>query len=836
MDRDGAATVGLSRAGPTSEKTASAAVDGHGLVTAWSPGARTLLGYEPVEVVGQPAAGLLADSLPATVATRCAAREGWSGQVAVRHRDGHRVDLSVEAHSLLDADGESHWFLTVTEPEQPGATATETEGAGGEPETATLKQWALDQIPLPMALFDRQALAIALNASMERAVGEPERDLLGVRIGESGHLKGMDDLAEVVERVLRGGETVTREAFMQALGDTRTWLLSLYPVKDPAGHVRAMSLAAVDTTEQFRARRRLSVLNEAGLRIGTTLDLTRTADELAEVATDHLADFVVVDLLDSAVQGQDADAAPPGGLLVFRRAAQRSVLPGCPEAAVPLGATHTYSAGSPPGRALAAGRASRHQIDAETLRWWAADSPERARSIRVHGMHSMMMAPLRARGATLGLAILARHRTADPFGEDDLLLAEELAARAALCVDNARRYSRERAVALALQRSLLPHHAPRQAAVEVASRYLPAQSSAGIGGDWFDVIPLSGARVALVVGDVVGHGIRASATMGRLRGAVRTLADMDLTPDELLTQLDDLVLRLDRENSADDDIDPAEEYASEVGATCLYAVYDPISRHCSAARAGHPPPALATPDGAVDLLDVPAGPPLGVGGLPFEVAEFDLPEGSVLVLYTDGLLETPDRDPDDGYALLREALATPGRPLEETCEAALRSVLPERRTDDAALLLARTRALGSDRVATWDLPADPAVVARARELACAQLSDWNLEDAAFTTELVVSELVTNAIRYGGPPVQLRLIHDTALICEVSDASSTAPHLRRARVFDEGGRGLFIVAQLTERWGTRHTSTGKTIWTEQPLPTPDQPTDGDSPCGVGPDDG
>ncbi|GAA4029146.1 hypothetical protein GCM10022232_88710 [Streptomyces plumbiresistens] len=356
--------------------------------------------------------------------------------------------------------------------------------------------------------------------------------------------------------------------------------------------------------------------------------------------------------------------------------------------------------------------------------------------------------------------------------------------------------------------------------MEVASRYLPAHARAGIGGDWFDVIPLSGARVALVVGDVVGHGIRASATMGRLRTAVRTLADVDLTPDELLTQLDDLVVRLDREDSVDDGTDAAGEDVGEVGATCLYAVYDPVSGRCSMARAGHPPPVLATPDGTVGLLDVPAGPPLGLGGLPFEVAEFDLPEGSVLALCTDGLVEAGGRDPDAGYALLRDALADPGRPLEETCETAVRSLLSDPRTDDAALLLARTRTLGADRVATWDLPADLAVVARARELACAQLSAWNLpEDAVFTTELVVSELVTNALRYGGPPVQLRLIRDTSLICEVSDASSAAPHLRRARVFDEGGRGLMIVAQLTERWGSRHTGTGKTIWAEQLLPAP-----------------
>jgi hypothetical protein len=310
--------------------------------------------------------------------------------------------------------------------------------------------------------------------------------------------------------------------------------------------------------------------------------------------------------------------------------------------------------------------------------------------------------------------------------------------------------------------------------------------------------------------------------MGRLRTAVRTLADVDLTPDELLTQLDDIVLRLDRECSEGDGAGPAEENASEVGATCLYAVYDPISRRCSMARAGHPPPALMMPDGNVNLLDVPAGPPLGVGGLPFEVANFDLPKGSVLALYTDGLVDVTGHGPDDGYALLRDALGTPDRTLEDMCDAAMRSLLPDRRIDDAALLLARTRALSPDQVATWDLPSDPTVVARARELVCAQLAAWGLEEAAFTTELVVSELVTNAIRYGCPPVQLRLIRDTRLVCEVSDGKATAPHLRRARVFDEGGRGLLIVAQLTERWGTRHTGTGKTIWTEQPLTMGEQP--------------
>lgn len=287
------------------------------------------------------------------------------------------------------------------------------------------------------------------------------------------------------------------------------------------------------------------------------------------------------------------------------------------------------------------------------LERWLQWDPARLRRVKEYGIHSTMSVPLQARGTTLGVAVFTRFRRPDPFTHDDVLLAEEVSARAAVCIDNARRYSREREATLTLQRSLLPRWLPPTAAVQAASRYLPAARS-GVGGDWFDVIPLSGMRVAMVVGDVVGHGIPASATMGRLRTAVRTLADIDLTPEELLTHLDDLVVRLSEESGDD--------RAGEVGATCLYVVYDPVSRHCSMARAGHPAPVLVPPDGPPEQVELPSGPPLGVGGLPFESAELELREGSVLALYTDGLVESRDRDTDAGQALLREALAAPPTP------------------------------------------------------------------------------------------------------------------------------------------------------------------------------
>ncbi|SHH30559.1 ATP-binding SpoIIE family protein phosphatase [Streptomyces sp. 3214.6] len=794
-----------------------ALIDARGVVTACSTEACELLGYDADEVVGGAAARLLAQPLASAARRCCAEQKAWSSVIALQHHNGRRLQVRLEAYPLPGTQGKGHWFLTASAPAQTAKAGT---GETDQPEATVIKLWALEQLPLPMAFYNHQRLCIAMNTAMTRALGKPEQELLGLPIGYSGpgqRIEGLEVLDEAAEQVWRSGEEVRRTARFHPADKDRafTLLFALYPIKDHAGRVCAMSVAVVDKTEQFRARQRMSVLNEAGLRIGTTLDLARTADELAEVGTDHFADFVTVDLLDSVLTDEGPEPIPASRRLVFRRAAQRSVLPGCPEAVVPIGGVHSYPEGSPPARVLAEGRALPHHIDDVAAQWWAASDLERASSIRTYGIHSVVAAPLRARGVTLGLAVFCRHRTPEPFDQEDLRLAEELADRAAVYVDNARRYTRERRIALALQGHLLPHGGPCPAAVEVASRYLPADPDSGIGGDWFDVIPLSGARVALVVGDVVGRGIQASATMGRLSTAVRTLADVDLSPDELLTQLDDLVLRMDREETPEGTAQTADETGGEVGATCLYAVYDPISRRCSMARAGHPVPALATPDGAVKFLDIPAGPPLGLGGLPFEVAEFDVPEGSVLAFYTDGLVEGIDRDMDTGRTVLRDVLARTDRSLEGMCDRALDSLLPGRRTDDAALLLARTNSLGVEKVATWELVSDPALVGHARELARDRLTDWHLEDAAFIAELVVSELVTNSIRYGHPPVYLRLIRDTTLICEVSDASSTAPHLRRARMFDEGGRGLLIVAQLAERWGCRHTRTGKTIWAELP---------------------
>jgi CHASE3 domain sensor protein/anti-sigma regulatory factor (Ser/Thr protein kinase) len=556
--------------------------------------------------------------------------------------------------------------------------------------------------------------------------------------------------------------------------------------------------------QQQTAQRRLRLLYDASTTVGTALDVEQTARELADAAVPRFADYATVDLDASVLQGGEptVGAAP---LQRVARSGERDDVP-----LDPIGAlTEPLAPPTQPGR-NGGGAVIQDLRASSDDTAWSADEAGQAARLLDFGMHSMVTAPLLVQGVPLGRVDFWRADGSTPFGKEDLADAEELAAKAAVAIDNARRFARERATALTLQRSLLPHRLPIQPAVQTAYRYLPTSTEAGVGGDWLDVIPLSGTRVALVLGDVAGHGVHASASMGQLRSAVRTLADVDLAPDELLTHLDDLVIHL---TESDDE----EEDSGELSATCLYAIYDPISRRCSLASAGHPLPFLLDPSGKATAIFGHPGPPLGVGGLPFETTELEIAAGSTLALFSDGLVHSRELDIGQGLEELRQALEQSPNDLDAACDVIMDHMLSGPPADDVAMLLARTRALPEDQVVTWDIPADPEYVARARELTTQQLEAWQLDEVSFITELVVSELVTNAIRYGSPPIQLRLIRNSMLICEVSDGSNTAPHLRRARVLDEGGRGLLLVAQLTQRWGARYGAAGKTIWCEQTLP-------------------
>jgi sodium/proline symporter len=679
----------------------------------------------------------------------------------------------------------------------------------------------LSHAPVGIAVLDTDLRYVWVNESLDRRL--PLKRRLGRRMAEVLPQAEAEAFEERMREVLRTGAPLMDFEF-RGVGYTvhdrgRAISASFFPMKDRHDRIVGVWYMIIDITERWRAQERLALLNDAAARIGSTLDVTRTAQELADDAVPAVADFVAVDLLDSVMRGEEPAPGPVGMSPVIRRAAQQSVREGCPEASLAVGETVRRAPESPVTRCLLESRTLVERVLDQTNSPWVTVDQTLGASLLDYDLRSVMVVPVRARGVTLGVATFARSGRLGPFEDDDVRLAEELVSRAAVCIDNARRFTRERTAARSMQRYLLPQDLTGGSALDVASWYLPADVPSGVGGDWFDVIPLSGARVALVVGDVAGHGINAAATMGRLRVAVRTLANLDLPPDELLARLDDLVIGLMGAHDTDAPM-PAEGEATGtafLGATCLYAVYDPVSRRCSMARAGHLPPMIVGPDGAAEVLDLPAGPPLGLGYLPFQSIETDVEDGSLIALYTDGLIESVDRDIDVGLSRLGAALAAPLPTLAETGRRVIDSLLTGPPADDAALLLARTRVLAPDRVASWDLPSDPAAVAHARDLTVQTLTEWGIPGLAFTTELIVSELVTNAIRHATGPVGLRLIRDRGLICEVSDASSTSPRLRHARTTDEGGRGLLIVAQMARRWGTRYTKTGKIIWTEQVIP-------------------
>ncbi|MFI6014634.1 SpoIIE family protein phosphatase [Streptomyces sp. NPDC051243] len=811
-------------AGKQDAPTAVAVVDPGGMVSGWSEGGRLLLGWTATEIVGRPVTDLLVEPPPPGFPEGYGTGPDPTGFLPLRHRDGSTVDAVLTAHPLLGPDG------------RPLGHVVTVQRWGRRP---VIADRAFEQSPFALGVYDPELRFLWINASSGRVIAHSEEQVLGKKyrdlfpefdrelFPERDDKPYTDALAEVA----RTGEATRLITVFRPLGSNyaNAWATSIWPVRDAEGRVRAVANWGFDMSAEYWARQRLLILNKASGGIGRTLDVAGTAQELATTPVPGFADLVSVDLFDEVLRGEEppsASAFTPGEPLALRRAAQHSAKEDTDRApGPPMPVSHPP--GSVAARCMATGR-STVELAAEPGQggeWafgpglaadpahWPPGNPLIDASIAADGLTGRITVPLRARGALLGVVTFSRLDRPEAFTADDLILAEELTAKAAVAIDNARRYSRERTTALTLQRTLLPQGLPNQEAVEVASRYLPGGTGAEVGGDWFDVIPLSGARVALVVGDVVGHGLHASASMGRLRTAVRTLADVDLPPDELLTHLDDLVLHLASDLQPTGQFEPT----GESGATCLYTVYDPVSRRLTLASAGHPPPLIISADGTRTPVPAHPGPPLGIGGLPFEATELELPEGSLLALYTNGLVESRERDVDQRIAELQRVLNHSATSLEALCDTVMDAMLPERRTDDAALLLARTRALDPHHVADWDVEPDPAQVPRARKFAVDQVDDWGLEEAAFVTELVVSELVTNAIRYGEPPIRLRLIRDTSLICEVSDASNTAPHLRRARAFDEGGRGLLLVAQLTQGWGTRHTTNGKTIWCAQTLP-------------------
>ncbi|MFF4550551.1 SpoIIE family protein phosphatase [Streptomyces sp. NPDC001406] len=790
---------------------AIAMIDAEGTVVGWTQAAQQLVGYSAGEVVGRSAAHMLPPAEDAqrasAFAEQCHARGGWSGTATIRHRDGHTLRMTLRVSLLWGQDAGSRWLVSVTDIGSLSSEATR----------GPVRESLLARAPIGIVVYDQQLRCVWVNDAMERHDGVPRHRRFGRGLKDSLPAVEAEALEVVMRQVLESGTTMVHEYRAWPPADRRrehAFSASFFCLQSADGTPLGVCSMTVDVTGNRRTRERLAILSEASTHIGSTLDVMQTGQELAELAVPLLADHALVDLVESVpfgVEPSPRTGTASGRPQLLRRAGLASIdlgvleLPWVREEVV-----HAHP-DSPFTAALRAGRSYLEPVLNTHAGPWVDHDPVRAQEVRDSGVHSLMVVPIRARRCVLGLALFGRSEEQKPFQEDDLLLAEELVTRAALCLDNALQYARERTAALTLQRDLLPHRVQGGAAVEVASRYVPADMDHGVGGDWFDVIELSGARVALVVGDVVGHGINAAATMGRLRTAVRTLADLDLPPDELLGHLDDTVRRLNDEDA---------DVPAVVGATCLYAVYDPVTRRCTIARAGHPPPLIVDAQGRITIPDLPAGAPLGLGlGLvPFEAVELELAEGSVLAFYSDGLVESRDEDIDVGLRRLGAALAQPASSLEDLCSRAMETLPTQAPADDVTLLLARTRALRPAQVATWDLPNGLATIPAARHLAARQLREWGLELLVTPVESIVSELVTNAVHHGDGLSRLRLIQHRVLTCEVSDTNTGQPRPRHPHTLDEHGRGLYLVAQLSRRWGSRSATDGKVVWAEQDLPS------------------
>ncbi|MGQ4414351.1 SpoIIE family protein phosphatase [Streptomyces sp. SAS_269] len=799
-------------------RVASFSIGPGGLVEQWSLRAEQLFGIPAERALGMDPIEAFVDSDLRERSQRKMAEildgREWTGVVPFRMPDGPDGTRGEEGLAEVyvmptrTAEGERAAVCIVVDVRTLRSIETDLAAS----------QAIFGQSPFGFLLIDIDLRVRRANMRFASIFGGSPDDHRGKGVHDYLPRAEADRVSATLRRVLETGDSITDmhvTGFVPGSEERRHWSINLYRVHSGSGRPIGIAWLGTDITarraaarEAAAARRNLALLNEAGARIGNSLDLETTARELLDVVVPGFCDLATVDLYQGLLIG---DETPPGladGSAELRRVAFASAVSDAPLSgsgdAVAVGAVHHFPFNSPCADALRTARPQRVPPEDGGL------------------VQSTLAVPMVAHDTVVGLARFARTKGSEPFGDRDRDLAVELAARAAVCIDNARLYRREHERALILQRSLLPPGDPEASGLDIACRYLPGNAATEVGGDWFDVIELPGHRTALVVGDVMGRGLRAAVAMGELRTAVRTLALLDLEPAEVLSALDEIarglgtpggVQQATRAARQPRDADLSEVYL----ATCVYAVYDSVTRRCTFANAGHLPPVLVEPGEAALMLDVPPGMPLGVGGEPFEEVEVELPEGALLALYTDGLVESRDHPLDEGLQAFVGALTDPSRPLEDVCDHILNTLDTHHGEDDIALLMARVQGLPAESVGDWTLPREPRSVGRAREYARAQLVGWGLEPLVDTTELLVSELVTNALRYGEGEIRLRLLLDRTLVCEVWDSGLVQPRRRRARDTDEGGRGLQLVGLLSAAWGSRRTPRGKTVWFELPLP-------------------
>ncbi|MFD9327215.1 SpoIIE family protein phosphatase [Streptomyces sp. NPDC060065] len=784
-------------------------VDRGGLVSHWSTGARRLFGASKEDAVGRPAVDLLpvSGALPED--------EETAPYGAYAAYDGLGPDLESSLDGRLSYPAAGRARLTVTGRDRVDVLwwAYPLVGPGQErllvlaADAGAMRHEDQD---LDGAAVERMAPGFALHTDFpgaeELARGLPEI-LPSMSVGEG---------ARIVAQILELGYPVLEFSQNDRVPVTPDWGVPRRTERK-ARRERAARAAATgeplpsdvqdegEDLEYVAVRERLEFLNEVSGRIGTSLDLSQTILEVSRAVVPRFTDVAGTYLREQVVAGEGFPEGVPDTTTMWHRVAlEHTDEPGRWDDVVPVGEAMPFPAHTPFFQCMTTGEPVLVPRISEQMGHMIAAQFEK-RDIRPLITHrSMLVVPLKARNVVLGFMILLRHPERVEFNDMDRVTGAELAARAGLVLDNARMYTYQESVAETLQDSMLPHIAPRMAGCDIATRYLPGTLLGRVGGDWFDSVKLPGSRTALVVGDVMGHGLNSAAMMGQLRTAVQTMAALDLPPAQLLRNLDDLAQRL------------GDNYL----ATCLYAVYDPIAGELHIANAGHIPPVIVrAANGHSDLLDLPTGAPIGVGGVPFEAVRVRVEPGDRLVMCTDGLVEVRGEDIGVGLATLCESAAHPAASMDDACDTIIRALNTRGgRKDDVALLMARLNGIEPEDVAEWRLALDPIEAGRARAVVREQLHEWGLTALADPAALMAGELVTNAVRHArSRHIGLRLVRGETLLCEVDDDDHTLPTLLSAGPEDEFGRGLRVVSRLAREWGTSRTSAGKTVWFELTLP-------------------
>ncbi|MBR8638793.1 SpoIIE family protein phosphatase [Streptomyces tuirus] len=779
-------------------------VDREGLVSHWSRGARRLFGLPREEAIGRTALDLLpvSGALPEEPDTAPHADGDGLGPDLESSLD-QGLSYPAAGRARLTAPGRDRvdvlWWaypLVGPGPERLLVLAADADGLrADDPDDGA---------------FERIAPGFALHTDF------PGAEHLARRLPEILPSMSVGESARIVAQVLELGYPVLEFSQNDRVPVTPDWGVARRAERKARRERAARALAAGEPVpEELRdegedleyaaVRERLEFLNEVSGRIGTSLDLSRTIIEVSRAVVPRFTDVAGTYLREQVVAGEGFPEGVPDTTTMWHRVAvEHTDEPGRWDDVVPVGEAMPFPAHTPFFQCMTSGEPVLvPRISEEMGHAIAAQFEKRDIRPLITG-RSMLVVPLKARNVVLGFMILLRHPERPVFNDMDRVTGAELAARAGLVLDNARMYTYQENVAETLQDSMLPHIPPRMAGCDIATRYLPGTLLGRVGGDWFDAVKLPGGRTAFVVGDVMGHGLNSAAKMGQLRTAVHTMAGLDLPPAQLLRNLDDLAQRL------------GDTYL----ATCQYAVYDPIASELHLANAGHVPPVLVrAEDGRSELLDLPTGAPIGVGGVPFEAVRVRVEPGDRLVMCTDGLVEVRGEDIGVGLATLCESAAHPAASMDAACDTIIRALNTRGgRKDDVALLMARLGGIEPDDVAAWTLALDPAQAGRARAVVREQLHDWGLAKLAAPAELLVSELVTNAVRHSRTrPVELRLVRGDSLLCEVDDDDHELPTLLDTGPLDDAGRGLRVVSTLSRAWGTSRTKAGKTVWFELTLP-------------------